>query len=126
MPVIRIQALRKEGVDIPKLLQETSAAVAGAFGLEVSQCWSTFSEIQPGEIFEGGAYRGIDDNHWHSPLVMISAYKGRTEAQITNALDSVAEVVVSAFDFGPGDAFVEYRELQPGRVHTGGKVIQES
>ena len=126
MPVIRIQAIRKEGVAIPKLLQEASAAVAGAFGLEVSQCWSTFSEVQPGEIFEGGAWRGIDGNDWHSPLVTLSAYHGRTKEQIAKALERLADVVVAAFEFGPGDVFVEYHELQPGRVHTGGRVLQTS
>ena len=121
MPVIRIQGIRRDGVDIPKLLERTSDAVAEAFSINRSQCWSTFSEIRPGEVFEGGTFRG--DNDRHSPLVMISAYKGRTDEEIAGALGGVADVIVTAFGFQPGDVFVEYREIQPGRVHTGGKIV---
>ena len=122
MPVIRIQALRKEGVEIADILQDLSRAVADAFDIEAKQCWSCFTEICPGEYLEGGKIRGIGDDVRYSPLVTVSAYQGRSEEEIARALKGVAQAVVSRLELDRGDVFVEYHELRSGHVHTGGVV----
>lgn len=120
MPVIRIQAIRTKSLDVEALLERVSAAVAGAFSLELAQCWSCFTEIMPGEMFEGGRFR--DATGRHSPLVTLSAYRGRTPEEVRCALEAVADEVVDAFGFADGDVFVEYREINEGEVYTGGSV----
>ena len=122
MPVIRIQALRGERLDVATLLREASGAVAEAFGIDAGQCWSCFTEIRPGEYLEGGRLRGLDGDSRHSPLVTVTAYEGRSATEISTALDGVAEVVLASFKLERGDVFVEYHELRAGQVHTGGSV----
>ena len=122
MPVIRVQALRIAGVDVGELLRATSKAVSVAFSLEPEQCWSCFTEVRAGEMFEGGEFRGSPETARHSPLVTIAAYEGRSQVEIASALNGVADAVVSHFGFEAGDVFVEYRELRKGTVHTGGEV----
>jgi hypothetical protein len=76
MPVIRIQAIRNRGVDVAELLKDVSVAVAKAFSIESAQCWSCFTEIQPGGMFEGATYRSVEQSDRHSPLVTIFACRG--------------------------------------------------
>ena len=53
MPVLRIHALRPEGLDTPALLQSCSEAVAAAFDCPVEHCWSLFVELRDGNYNEG-------------------------------------------------------------------------
>lgn len=122
MPIIRIQAIRTEHLEVAKLLVDTSGALAEAFGIEPAQCWSCFTEIRPGEYLEGARLRGEGGDSRHSPLVAVSAYEGRTAAEISKALDGVAEAVVANLGLERGDVFVEYHELRAGQVYTGGGV----
>ncbi len=122
MPIIRIQALRNDHIDVKTLLEETSQALADAFRIESTQCWSCFSEIRPGEYFEGGRHRGVSDTS-HTPLVTVSAYEGRSEKDISKALDAVATKIKSSFGKDAEDVFIEYHELRSGQVYTGGGVI---
>lgn len=122
MPVIRIQALRAESLQVANLLIEVSGAVAEAFGIDVEQCWSCFTEIRPGEYLEGGRLRGLDGDTQHSPLVTVTAYEGRSAKEIAAALNGVAEAVIANLGMEKGDVFVEFHELRAGQVYTGGSV----
>ena len=121
MPVLRIHGLRPDRLDTPVLLQSCSAAVADAFDCPVEQCWTLFLEVQDGDYFEGGRLR-TRESESHSPVAILSAYRGRPESQVATALRGVADCITAAYGNELSDVFVEYRELQPGQVFTGGEV----
>ena len=121
MPVLRIHALRPEGLDIAALLHRCSEEVAVAFDYPPEHCWSLFVELHDGEYLEGGSFRSVHTGT-HSPVAILSAYQGRSEDQIAGALRGVAAAITTAYGYDPGDVFVEYRELKAGQIFTGGEV----
>jgi hypothetical protein len=76
MPVLRIHALRPEGLDTPALLQSCSEAAAAAFDCLVEHCWSLFVELHDGNCLEGGTI-GSANTGTHSPIAVLSACHGQ-------------------------------------------------
>ena len=122
MPVIEIQALVAAPPDVPALLASTAHALAEALDIDVRRCWVTFREIAPGAYYEGGKLRAAADAADVAPLVTIITAAGRTPDQKTRALRAVAQAVGAGLGTDPDNVFVEYREMPPGHVHTGGQI----
>jgi phenylpyruvate tautomerase PptA (4-oxalocrotonate tautomerase family) len=122
MPVIEIQALVAEPPDLPGLLAATAQAAADAFGVDVRHCWVTWREIPAGAYFEGGAIRYAANAREVSPLVTIRAAHGRGADQKARVLSAVAAAVGAGLGCPVDNVFVEYREIPPGQVLTGGEV----
>ncbi len=123
MPIIRIEALLNDQVDIPAMLQSVCAVAATAFDRDPAHFWVTFRSIEPGCYLEGGRIRGAADTQQVSPLVTVSARTGRSQEQIDRLLREVARAVGEYLGLDPDLVFIEYHELFPGRAYTGGQVI---
>lgn len=122
MPVIEIQALVAAPPDVPALVASTAQALAEALDIDVRRCWVTFREIASGTYYEGGKLRTAADAAEVAPLVTIVTAAGRTAEQKERALRAVAAAVGAGLGADPGNVFVEYREMPPGHVHTGGQI----
>ncbi len=122
MPVIRIEALVATSPVVEPMLNEVSRAAAAAFDEHPRHFWVTFTALRAGNYLEGGHVRGVDDAHRVAPLVTISAFEGRSDQEIADCLRAVAHAVGKHLNLDPELVFVEYRELGPGRVYTGGDV----
>ncbi|MFP6882615.1 MAG: hypothetical protein VCA34_16815 [Roseibacillus sp.] len=121
MPVLRIHALRPQGLDSPALLQSCSEAVAAAFDCPVEHCWSLFVELRDGDYLEGGTIRSANTGT-HSPIAVLSAYHGQAgRNRVAEALHGVAGAITGSFGYDAGDIFVDYREPKAGQVFTGGE-----
>lgn len=125
MPVIRIEALVATSPMVEPMLNEVSRAAAAAFDEDPRHFWVTFTPLRAGHYLESGHVRGIDDAHRVAPLVRISSFEGRDDDEIANCLRAVAYAVGKHLNLDPELVFVEYHELQPGRVYTGGSVRTE-
>ncbi|MEE8041260.1 MAG: tautomerase family protein [Pseudomonadales bacterium] len=125
MPIIRIEALVATSPVVEPMLNEVSRAAAAAFDAHPRHFWVTFTALRAGHYLEGGHVRGIDDAHRVAPLVTISSYEGRSDEQIGDCLRAVAYAVGKHLNLDPELVFVEYHELRPGRVYTGGAVRTE-
>jgi len=122
MPVLRIEALVGPGADVPALLTTVAGAAAAAFEVPLEHCWATFSPLAPGAYLEGGRVRGEADALEASPLVTVTAAHGRDPERKAAVLRAVARAVGAALGVDPDLVFVEYREIPPGHVHTGGSI----
>lgn len=123
MPIIEIQALIDGDADVGAMLGEVAKAAALALGTEERYCWATFRPLASGCYYEGGRLRDADDASVASPIVRIAAYAGRPPEVKRRLLTAIAEVVGEHLGVPVASVFVEVREMAPGNVLAGGRIL---
>ncbi len=124
MPIVQVTALRQRvGVDIAEVSREIVLAVSRELGEEPSGTWVTWQTLAPGSYREGED----DAPHeqpaaTHPPIVRINAFEGRDPDLIARILSAVAGTIVRELGLEPGNAFVVWDDVAPGRLHTGGSM----
>jgi len=123
MPVVQIEALpQPDKVNLPLALREVRDAVASGLGCRSDQVWVTWRTLD--------AYLCHDEEPeaqprtTHDPILRIIASKGRDAQQITGTLTGASIVLAGALGLEPGTVFAVYEEVKPGRVYTGGGVLE--
>jgi len=123
MPVVKIQALPQPlDIDVPAVIAELSIRVANAMNCPPRQVWTIWQTIEPRHYAEGVVRAAEQPHSTHPPLAEIVAYPGRSPEVIRAAIEAVARTLNEQLNLEPGNTFVTYTELTPGRVFTGGAV----
>lgn len=124
MPVVRISALPQQpALDVTAVLERLCLRLAEIDGADPRHWWATWQPIQPGAYLEGSvAATSTQPGASHPPLAEIQAFAGRDPAVVEQLLEAAAAVLAEALGMEPGNVFVTWTELQPGRVFTGGAI----
>jgi phenylpyruvate tautomerase PptA (4-oxalocrotonate tautomerase family) len=124
MPVIVISAVaQKPDVDISKVLARVCERLAEVEGTEPRHWWATWQPLAAGAYVEGGEpSSAVQPPATHGPIVEIRAFTGRSSELIESLIAAAADTLALELDLEPGNVFVTWTELQPGRVSTGGQI----
>jgi phenylpyruvate tautomerase PptA (4-oxalocrotonate tautomerase family) len=123
MPLVEISALPQPlGVDVRAVLDRVSLATASAMQCDPDAVWVTWRTIEPGHYRVSGQAPDQQPAGSHDPIARITAYHGRSDETIAGALEAVARTLAGSLGIAPGNIFVIYDEIAPGRVFTGGSI----
>ena len=123
MPVVKIHALpQRSHVDVSAVIAKFSQRVADAMGCPARQVWTIWVTVEPRHYAEGDVRCNEQPRSTHPPIIEIVAYPGRTPEVIRAAVETSAQTLCEQLELEPGNAFVTYTELTPGRVFTGGAI----
>ncbi|MCC5824245.1 MAG: hypothetical protein LAT64_11215 [Phycisphaerales bacterium] len=123
MPIVEIAALpQPASVDIPKVLDRVALALASAIECEPGVVWAVWKPIAPGGYVVRGHAPATQPQESHDPIARISAFHGRSDEVIARTVEAVGRTLAGCLGLEPGQVFVCYDELYPGRVFTGGRV----
>ena len=119
MPVIEIRALpQPANVDIGRVLDVVTHAVAAVLGEEPRGSWATWEEIPFTHYSEGGVTVTEQPATTHPPLVRVSGAP-RSDEVVSRILDTVSAMLTRELGVAPGNAFVRYEELPRPRLSIG-------
>jgi phenylpyruvate tautomerase PptA (4-oxalocrotonate tautomerase family) len=93
-------------------------ALADALTCPPGDVWAYWEEV--GAVRLGERTVGYDG---HCPVVSIRSRQGRSEEQIASGLAAVAHAVSESMGVPLEDVWVHWKELAPGRVFAGGRVL---
>ncbi len=124
MPVVRVCGLpQAPGVDPGSVLKQLCLRLAELDGVEARHWWATWQPIDPDAYVEGDVGApAVQPGASHPPIVEILAFTGRNAMLIAQLLTATSEILAAGLDLEPGNVFVAWTELQPGRVSSGGAV----
>jgi len=97
--------------------------LAGLLGEEPRGTWATWETIEQGWYSEGGVAPAAQPTGTHPPLVTLVASEGRPPELVTRMLTCVADTLARELGLEPGNVFVAFEEVRPGRLYTGGRVV---
>jgi len=124
MPVVRVSALPQQATtDVTGLLERLCLRLAEIDEVEPRHWWAIWQPIAPGDYVEGSvAATSSQPRISHPPLVEIQAFTGRDPARVDALLEAAAQILADGLQMEPGNVFITWTELQPGRVLTGGAI----
>lgn len=124
MPVVRISGLpQAPGVDPRGVLKRLCLRLAEVDGVEARHWWATWQPIAPDAYVEGDiAAPDLQPGASHPPIVEILAFAGRGPELIERLLTVASKVLSDGLGMEPGNVFITWTDLPPGRVSTGGTV----
>jgi phenylpyruvate tautomerase PptA (4-oxalocrotonate tautomerase family) len=124
MPVIVIAGVaQKPEIDISAVLTRMCTRLADVEGTESRHWWGTWQPLAPGAYVEGSEPSpAVQPPATHGPIVEIRAFTGRSPELIERLITAAADTLARELDLEPGNVFVTWTELQPGRVSTGGQI----
>ena len=122
MPIVQVEALpQAPGVEVEQALATLCGEIAGLLGEEPSGTWATWRTLE--HYVEGSDGRSAQPASTHPPLVRVIAYRGREPETVAELLRRTASVLARELRLEDGNVFVLYEEAQPGRLYTGGEVV---
>ena len=124
MPVVRISGLPQAAVvDQGSVLARLCLRLAEVDDVEARHWWATWQPIAPDAYVEGDVPApAVQPGASHPPIVEILAFAGRDAKLVERLLTLTSEILGNGLGMEPGNVFVTWTELQPGRVSTGGVV----
>ncbi len=124
MPVVVISGLpQAPGVTLSTVLSRLCTRLAEVEGGEPRHWWAVWQPLEAGAYVEGAVPGpAIQPATTHGPIVEIRAFTGRSPEVIETLITIAAETLVQDLRLAPGNVFVTWTELQPGRVSTGGEI----
>lgn len=117
MPVVTLMALHVDGVDLNRLLERLAEAVADGVGCPAGDVWASFVTADAQAI---GPRRGTPTDQ--CPTVIVRG-RARTSAQVAAALTAAAAVVASGLKLPREDIWVQWIDVEVGKVFAGGQVL---
>jgi phenylpyruvate tautomerase PptA (4-oxalocrotonate tautomerase family) len=114
VPVVRIRALPQQAAH-PR---EVAAAVATALAAELDEdlrgTWATWETV---DVYaEGDVTPAEQPRETHPPIVTVTAC-GRAPEVVARMLRCVGDTLVRELGLEPGNVFVAYDEVEPGRLY---------
>jgi hypothetical protein len=95
-----------------------SIAVATALAAELGEdprgTWATWETVEA--YAEGGVTPAEQPRDTHPPLVTVTA-RGRPPEVVTRMLLCVGDTLVRELGLDPGNVFVTYEQVEPGRLY---------
>ncbi len=124
MPVVLITGVAQPpALAMPSVLARVCARLAEVDGAEPRHWWATWQPLPAGAYVEGNAPSpAAQPSATHGPIVEIRAFTGRSSDLIEALIAAAAETLARELHLEPGNVFVTWTELQPGRVSTGGQI----
>lgn len=124
MPVVRISGLpQAAGIDPGSVLKRLCLRLAEVDEVEARHWWATWQPVAPEAYVEGDVQApAVQPGASHPPIVEILAFAGRDAELVERLLTVTSETLNDGLGMEPGNVFVIWTELQPGRVSTGGVV----
>ena len=111
------------GVDPGSVLKRLCLRLAEVDGVEARLWWATWQPIAPEAYLEGDVQApAVQPGASYPPIVEILAFASRDPALVERLLTVTSEILADGLRMEPGNVFVTWTELQPGRVSTGGVV----
>jgi len=123
MPTVHIKALPQEKPEvIPQILKSICSKVAEIakvpeFGVHV-----TWENIAGGCYGEANTTPDLQPKDTHPPIVDFLMYEGRSDNQISDAIEVIAKEIYEGLGLGEGNVFIHFKEATSGRVYTGGAI----
>jgi phenylpyruvate tautomerase PptA (4-oxalocrotonate tautomerase family) len=117
VPVVRIRALPQPGVDLRTVAATVAGALAAELGEEPRGTWVTWETVEA--YAEGGVTPSEQPRGSHPPLAAVVA-RGRPSETVARMLRCVGDTLVSELGLEPGNVFVTYEEVDPGRLYDAG------
>ena len=117
MPVVRIRALPQASADPRAVAAVVAAALAAELGEDPRGTWATWQTVEA--YAEGVVVAGEQPRETHPPLVTVVAYRGRPPETIERMLRCVGDALVRELGLEPGNVFVTFEEIAPGRLYDG-------
>lgn len=114
MPVVRIRALPQPSADPQTVAAAVATALAGELGEDPRGTWATWQTVEA--YAEGDVTPAEQPRDTHPPLVTVLA-RGRPPEVVTRMLRSVGDTLVRELGLEPGNVFVTYEEVEPGRLY---------
>jgi phenylpyruvate tautomerase PptA (4-oxalocrotonate tautomerase family) len=122
VPIIQVEALpQAPGVEVEEALAALCGEIAGLLGEEPRGTWATRRTLE--HYVEGSDAPSVQPPSTHPPLVRVIAYRGREPEVVADLLRRTATVLARELRLEDGNVFVLYEEAQPGRLYTGGEVV---
>jgi phenylpyruvate tautomerase PptA (4-oxalocrotonate tautomerase family) len=122
VPIVQVEALpQAPGVEVEQALATLCGEIAGLLGEEPSGTWATWRTLE--HYVEGSEGPSAQPASTHPPVVRLIAYRGREPETVAELLRRTASVLARALRLEDGNVFVLYEEAQPGRLYTGGEVV---
>lgn len=126
MPVIEIKALPQQPKkDVQAVLRKITSAVAEEMKLPPRRIWALWQDLEPHHYVEGDVAVGTQPQATHPPIVTLKMFQGRPPELIERVLQLIGDTLSEALHLEPGNVFLTYHEIEPGRLYTGGQVVHE-
>lgn len=127
VPVVRISGLpQRAGIDLEAVLGAVATELAAVLAEPPHETWATWEALAPGSYVEGRVAAAVQPESTHPPLVRVVAFEGRSEEEIEAMLGCVADVLARELRLEPGNVFVLYEEVGPGRLSSDGRIVRRS
>jgi phenylpyruvate tautomerase PptA (4-oxalocrotonate tautomerase family) len=114
MPVVRIRALPQPSVDVRAVAAAVATALAEELGEDPRGTWATWETVEA--YAEGGVTPAEQPRDTHPPIATVLA-RGRPPETVARMLRSVGDTLVHELGLEPGNVFVTFEEVDPGRLY---------
>jgi phenylpyruvate tautomerase PptA (4-oxalocrotonate tautomerase family) len=122
VPILQVEALpQAPGVEVEPALAAVCGEIAALLDEEPSGTWATWRTLE--HYVEGSDGPAVQPHSTHPPIVRVIAYRGREPEGVADLLRRTATVLARELRLEDGNVFVLYEEAQPGRLYTGGEVV---
>ena len=114
MPVIRIRALPRDGVDERAVAAAVARAVAAELAEDPRGTWVTLETVDA--YAEGGVVPSKQPDDTHPPLAEIRSGPRPLDV-VSRMLRAVGDTLVTELGLEPGNVFVVFDEVDPARLY---------
>jgi phenylpyruvate tautomerase PptA (4-oxalocrotonate tautomerase family) len=114
VPVVRIRALPQPSADLRAVASAVATALAAELGEDPRGTWATWETV---EVYAEGDVTPVEQpRDTHPPLATVTA-RARPPEVVTRMLRTVGDKLVGELGLEPGNVFVTYEEVEPGRLY---------
>jgi hypothetical protein len=121
MPSIRVRSLPQPAhINRAAALTELREHVARILAVPVPKVRALWQVIEPGMYLDADGTPDVQPAGTHPPTVELVAFEGRTQAQKTEALETIAATLARHLELDEGNAWVQWVESVEGELYTNG------
>ena len=114
MPVVRIRALPQPSSQVEAVAATVALALAAELGDDPRGTWTTWQTLDA--YAEGGEAPAEQPSATHPPLATVLG-RARPAETVERMLRCVGDTLVRELGLEPGNVFVTFEEVEPGRLY---------
>lgn len=123
MPSIRVRALpQPSSANVPAALAAIRDVVCDVLVVPSARVRVLWETIEPGRYLQGDEAPAVQPAASHPPTVDVLGFEGRSQVQVTELLEHVADALVRHLGLEPGNAWVTWSELRLGHLCVDGVI----